>query len=110
MTSDRRRVMSDRRRVRKIILRDEPVDSRDLTLAKRFIKDTNRFHTGWIILTIVAAVLLLADVAVSIATGRWHWISLISPPLLILAGAMNIRDHRRAKGWAIRHLNSADTN
>ena len=110
MTSERRGGISDRRRVRKIILRDEPAESRDLNLAKRFVKDTYRFHTGWIILTIVAAVLLLADIAVSIATGRWHWLSLISPPLLILAGAMNIRDHRAAKRWAIHYLDSADAN
>ena len=110
MTSDRWRVISDRRRVRKIILRDQPVESRDLNLARRFVRDTSRFRTPWIVLTILAAVLLLADITVSIATGRWHWISLISPPLLILAGAMNIRDHSRAQRWAVHYLNNAETN
>ena len=106
MMSDRRPALADRRRVRKLVIRDQPVDTRDLNIAERFVRDTSRFRQLWIGLIVVAFVLLLVDIALIVGSGHRAWVRLATPPLLILAGASYLRDHRRAQRWAAHHLNS----
>ena len=63
----------------------------------------------WIGLAIGASVLLVGGIGVSAAAGRWHWINFVSPPILIFACAMNLRDGRRARQWAAHYLGATSS-